>query len=142
MSKTGKQVQSDIIALLKNSVLAEAINGQIYRATPEDSYRPRDSKAEDILVIFTTGLPDQVETGVVAINIFFPDEEDTDNGVMHEDGRRGEELEIKAAEWVESLTAAKSDYMFKLQQTIYTEAEPDIDQHFVVIKLNYRLLTI
>ena len=25
-----------------------------------------------------------------------------------------------------------------LQQTIYTEAEPDINQHFIVVKLQYR----
>jgi hypothetical protein len=138
--KTGKQVQSDIMALLKNSTLANAVNGKIYRF----GYRPRDSRAEDIVVAFTTGLPDQIETGVVTVNIFVPDIEapDTDNGVMLEDGKRSEELEIASAAWVESLTADKSDYHFTLQQTIYTETESEIGQHFVVIKLKYELLII
>jgi hypothetical protein len=139
--KTGKQIQGDIIVLLENSTLANAVNGQIYRATPQGSYRPRDSKAEDILVIFTTGLPDQIETGAVTLNIYVPNIENSDNGVLVEDGRRCEELEIAASLWVESLTADKSDYKFKLQQTIYTEAAPEINQHFVVVKLKYNLLT-
>ncbi|MDR0659095.1 MAG: hypothetical protein LBG18_09250, partial [Mediterranea sp.] len=122
--------------------LANAVNGQIYRATPQDSYRPRDSKAEDILVIFTTGDAEQIQTGIITINIYVPDIENPDNGVLVEDGRRCEELEIAAASWVKSLTADKSDYKFKLQQTIYTEAEPEINQHFVVIKLNFKSLSI
>jgi hypothetical protein len=142
MKKTGKQVQSDIIALLEGSVLANAINGKIYRSTPDSSYRPRDSKSEDILVIFTTGLPDQIETGIVTLNIYIPDIENPDNGVLVEDGHRCEEFEIAASIWVESLTADKSDYKFELQQTIYTESEPEINQHFVVVKLRYELLTI
>jgi hypothetical protein len=51
-------------------------------------------------------------------------------------------LETLASQWVESLTADKSDYLFELQQTIYTEAEAEINQHFVVIKLKYQILEI
>jgi hypothetical protein len=136
--KTAKQVQGDIIALLQGSNLAKAVNGEIYRF----GYRPRDSKAEDIIVAFTTGSPDQIETGIVTLNIYVPDIENPDNGVLFEYGRRCEELEIAAGYWVKSLTTDKSDYRFTLQQTIYTEAEPEINQHFVVIKLKYELLTI
>ena len=136
--KTAKQIQSDIIKLLEDSDLANAVNGEIYRF----GYRPRNSQAEDVIVVFTTGVPDQIQTGIVTINIYVPDIENSDNGVMLEDGRRCEELEIAACNWAESLTAGRSDYKFNLQQTIYTEAEPKINQHFVVVKLKYDLLTI
>jgi len=138
MKKTGKQVQTDIIALLKNSELADAVNGEIYRF----GYRPRDSKAEDIIVFFTTGFTEQIQTGIVTLNIYVPDIENPNNGVLLEDGRRCEELEIASCNWVESLTAGRSDYKFSLQQTIYTETEQEINQHFVVVKLRYDLLTI
>ncbi|MDR0207342.1 MAG: hypothetical protein LBI45_08825 [Bacteroidales bacterium] len=136
--KTAKQIQSDIIELLKDSELSNAVNGKIYRF----GYRPRNSQAEDIIVIFTAGFAEQIQTGIVTINIYIPDIENVDNGVMLENGRRGGELEIAACNWVESLTADKSDYKFSLQQTVYTEAEPEINQHFVVVKLKYELLTI
>lgn len=136
MAKTGKQIQTDVLALLKSGSLPSLISGKVYRK----GYRPRDSKLEDAIVIFTTGLPGQIETGVVTVNIYIPDIDPYQNGVLVEDGQRSEALEKAAAEWVESLTAAVSNYRFKLQQTIYTEEEPEISQHFVVVKLKYEYI--
>ena len=133
MAKTAKQVQTDIIDLLRNSELAAEVTGEIYRR----GYRPRDSRKEDIIVIFTAGLPDEIQTGVVTINIFIPDIDPYGNGVQVEDGERSETLEALAQRWVENLSG--TNYLFELQQTIYTEAEPEINQHFVVVKLRYRL---
>jgi hypothetical protein len=137
MRKTGKQVQSDVIALLNSGELPALVSGKVYR----NGYRPRDSRLEDIIVTFTTGLPEQIQTGIVTVNIYVADVKGR-NGVMLEDGRRCEELEIAAVEWVDSLTASASDYRFTLQQTVYTENDADIDQQFVVIKLKYEILDI
>lgn len=131
---TSKRVQGDIYRLLKRSSLAASLSGQVYRS----GMRPRDSRQEDAVVIFTSGLSEQVQSGVVTVNIFVPDVEGTGTGVLEEDGQRCEEIERLAQEWVESLTADRSSYKFELQQTIYTEAEPDINQHFVVVKLRYQ----
>ena len=133
MAKTGKQVQGDIYRLFKGSTLYTMISGDVYR----NGYRPRDSRLEDAIVTFTTGIPDQIQTGVVTVNIFVPDIDPYKNGVLVEDGRRTEELERLAQAWVDSLTAAMSCYKFKLMQTIYTEEEADINQHFIVVKLGY-----
>ena len=135
MAKTGKQVQGDIYRLLRESNLSATLTGDVYRG----GLRPRDSDKEDAVVIFTTGLPTQIEEGIVTVNIFVPDIDPYDNGVLVENGARTEELEVLAAEWVESLTADKSCYKFVLQQAIYTEEEADIHQHFVVVKLHYQL---
>ena len=133
MAKTGKQVQGDIYRLFKDSTLYTMISGDVYR----NGYRPRDSRLEDAIVTFTTGLPDQIQTGVVTMNIFVPDIDPYDNGVFVEDGERTEELERLAQAWVESLTAAVSCYKFKLMQTIYTGEDADIQQQFIVVKLGY-----
>lgn len=134
MAKTGKQVQGDVYELLKDSTLFSMISGGVYRG----GYRPRDSKLEDAVVIFTAGMSDQIQTGVVTINIFVPDIDPYDNGVLVEDGERTEAIERLAADWVDSLSADISCYRFKLMQTIYTEEETEINQHFVVVKLAYR----
>lgn len=134
MTKTSKQIQGDVYRLLENSVLSGLISGKVYRA----GYRPRDSRKEDAVVIFTTGLPDEIQTGIVTVNIYVPDTNLYDDGVLVEDGDRTEEIERLANDWVKSLTADKSCYKFRLQQTIYTEAEPDINQHFIVVKLHYK----
>lgn len=134
MAKTSKQVQGDIYRLLKDSTLYTMISGEVYR----QGCRPRDSQKEDAVVIFTTGLPNQVQTGVVTVNIYVPDIDPYNNGVWVEDGERTERIERLAQEWVDSLTAEVSCYLFELQQTIYTEEEADIGQHFVVVKLKYK----
>lgn len=133
MAKTSKQVQGDIYRLLKGSALCSMISGDVYRS----GYRPRDSRLEDAVVIFTTGLPDQIQTGVVTVNIYVPDIDPYQNGVLVEDGERTETIERLAQEWVDGLTTDRSCYKFRLQQTIYTEEEPDIHQHFIVVKLKY-----
>ena len=134
MAKTSKQVQGDIYQLLRDSTLYTMISGEVYRA----GMRPRDSQLEDAEVIFTTGTPTQIQEGVVTVNIFVPDIDPYDNGVLVEDSERTEELEGYAQAWVDSLTAEVSNYKFRLQQTIYTEEEPNIHQHFVVVRLGYR----
>lgn len=138
MEKTAKQIQGDIYRMLKESNLATMITGQIYR----NGYRPRDSRKEDAVVIFTTGTSGQRPAGVITINIFVSDIDPYANGLYVEDGQRTEQLESAALQWTESLTTGKSDYKFSLQQTIYTEEEPDIHQHFIVVKLKYEYLNI
>ena len=133
MAKTAKQIQGDVYRFLKNSDLAKTISGEVYRS----GYRPRDSKLEDAIVIFTAGMPDQIQTGIVTINIYVPDIDSDNNGTYIEDGARTEELESMAQTWVDSLTTAISNYKFRLQQAIYTETESSINQHFVVVKLLY-----
>ena len=134
MPKTGKQIQGDVYKLLRDSTLYTMISGEVYRR----GMRPRDSKKEDAVVSFTTGTPDQIETGVVTINLFVRDIDPYGDGVSVEDSQRTEELEKHAQEWVDSLSADISNYIFRLQQTIYTEAEPETNEHIVVIRLRYR----
>jgi len=133
--KTGSQVQDDVFQLIRNSDLASSVNGSVYK----DGYRPRDSEKEDIVVIFTTGLADEIQTGVVTINIYVPDVDPYANGVFVKDGLRCSILEEAADSWLDSI---QSDYRFTLNNTIHTTADEDINQHFVVVKLNYKLLTI
>lgn len=133
MAKTGKQVQGDVYRLLRDSTLYTKISGEVYRY----GYRPRDSRKEDATVRFTAGLPDQIQTGVVTVNIFVPDIDPDANGTWVEDGERTEQVEKLAQAWADSLTAEVSCYKFKLEQTIDTYDEPDIHQHFVCVKLKY-----
>lgn len=129
--KTAKDIQGDILTLLRGSEVASLISGGIYRA----GYRPRDSRLEDAVVIFTAGLPTQIQTGVVTVHIYVPDI--TLGGVQVEDGARTAVLERVLQDWADSLTPAVSPYKFTLQATVSTEDAPDIGQHFVVAMLRY-----
>lgn len=138
MTKTAKQIIGDLIKLLSGDLLT-SISGKVYRS----GYRPEGSKKEDLVVNFTTGTPSQIQIGVVTLNIYVPDIPHKEKGkeVYVENGRRCEEVEVMAQEWVSGLNKGASMYYFTLQQTIYTEVEEEINQHFVVVKLKYELLT-
>lgn len=134
MAKTSKQVQGDIYRLLRDSTLYSMISGEVYRK----GQRPRDSQLEDAVVIFTAGVPSQIQTGVVTVHLFVPDIDAYDNGVLVENSKRTEELEVLAQAWVDSLTAEVSSYLFRLQRTIETDSDEEIHQHYIVVKLEYR----
>lgn len=133
MAKTSKEVQGDVYQLLKDSTLSTMISGVVC----QKGYRPPDSRLEDAVVMFTAGLPDQIQTGVITINIYCPDIDPYGNGVLVEDGQRTKEIEALARQWVNSLKADVSCYRFKLQQTICTDYAEEINQHFVVVALKY-----
>ena len=111
MSRTASQVQGDVCDFLRESDLAKSLSGRVYRR----GYRPRDSKLEDAEVIFTTGTPGEIETGVVTINIYCADIDPYNNGVLVENGQRIGELEKAADKWVKTLVAGKSNYLFSLK---------------------------
>jgi hypothetical protein len=138
MTRTGQQIENDIYGLLKNSPMKSFISGEVYKY----GMRPRDSKVEDAVVKFVTGLDDEIQTGVVVVNIYVPDIDAFQNGVMVRNISRCTEIEVRANEWVKSLTAGTTDYLFSLAQTIYTEEEPEINQHFVTVRIKFSLLTI
>lgn len=135
MMLTGQQVITDVIALLRQTDLPDAIGGGIYR----QGTRPRDSKAEDLVVIFTTADAEQFQKGVVTLNIYVPDIEAPGiDGVNYEDSARCAEIEAAAQSAVESLKAYRSDYLFRLRDAIFTQRDEDIRQSFVVVRLGFK----
>lgn len=130
---TSSQVENDILAMLEGSALRASISGKVYR----QGYRPRDSRKEDIVVVFVDGTPGQVEHGAVTINIYIPDLTPYKNGQYVKDGARLAVIEQVADNWVSSLTASKSHYRFNLLRTIRPVADEAIHQHFVTVALEY-----
>ena len=113
--------------------LAGAAGGGLYRG----GCRPPDSRAEDIVVTFTAGLPGEVARGVVTLRAFVRDVA-LAGGQRAPDLGRCAALERAAAAWVDGLScAACGGYRFRLESTIRTEASPETGEHFVVVKLGY-----
>ena len=128
-----KAIETDIIRLLTGSRLATEVSGGIYRA----GLRPRGSEKEDIIVDFISGTVGYPSSGIVNVLVYVKDITPYGNGVNVEDGRRVDELQYMAGEWVESLTAGVSAYRFELDSTITSEDDEAIGQHFIVVRLKY-----
>lgn len=134
--KTEKEIQGEVVRLLRSSVVADEITGGIYRS----GYRPRDSTSEDVVVIFTSGSPGQIQRGVVTIHLYVPDVYPYENGVPAEDGCRTERLEMLMQEWAEGLSRTDTPYKFMLNDAVRTDDEPELHQHFIVVRLNYQFI--
>lgn len=135
--KTDKEIQGDFLDLVSHSPLATAVNGGIYRSNGTDSYRPRDSKLEDIEVIFTKGFTEQVQKGVITILVYVPDIDPYGNGVWVEDGARTAQLARIAQDWIDVCPERYTSYGITQKDTITAVPLPDIRQHAVSIQLHY-----
>ena len=158
-SKTAKEIQGDFLNWVKSAPIitdqntrralpytlpfvlgaggmADCVSGGVYR----QGLRPRDSRLEDITVGFVAGVPDQIQTGTIAICIYVPDIDPYENGVLVEDMQRTAQLELVAQDWYDSIhtLAIGQGYNLSLQDTITTVEDEPIQQHFVSVMLNYK----
>ena len=137
MNKTGQEIEDDVYLLLKNSNTETFIKGGIY----QHGDRPYESKEEDAVIKFVAGLSDaSPQTGIVVINIFTHDNK-IKEGFYSKNTVRCREIEKEAKKWVDTLDTIPTDYAFYLAQTIQTFPEEAIHQHFVSIRLKYKLVT-
>ena len=131
MNKTSHEVTADLYALVRVSLLAGMVNGGLYH----DGCRPRDSHAEDIVIVYLAGQPGEIQSCLVNLQVFVPDLDPWQNGVLVCDHERTMRIEREAAQMVEDLTAAVTNYRIRLNDTIHTIDAPDLGQHIVIVPL-------
>lgn len=134
MRKTGSTVEQDFydIFTLKTS-LPEVINGTVYK----HGMRPLDAENEDAVITLVAGLDGQIQTGVLAVNIYVPDV--VVNGRLFRNSARCREIEQALDEIIGGITDPHYDiWLGDMIQTFQAEGQK---QHFINAKLNFRLLT-
>nr|DAK81893.1 MAG TPA: hypothetical protein [Caudoviricetes sp.] len=135
--RTSKEIQTDLLALLVDSPLAQAISGKVYRG----GQRPRDSKNEDITLHITSVTASQRQEGVAVVNVFVPDIPVGMTATLTEDARRTAELERIATNWAEGLTTnLTGEYLIRLASAVYTMHEKETKEHFVVVRLRFSII--
>lgn len=137
-TKTESEVQGFFFSLVKRSTLASAVSGSVYRASADSTYRPRDSRLEDIEVIVTSSSAERQE-GVVTVLIYVPDTDPYGNGVKVKDGARTAQLERIAQDWFDTCPEKGSEYSLELAETIGSIAIPEIGQHAVSVQIKYEI---
>ncbi len=143
---TEDDIISDFYGLLNRSVLVTGTNhitGKVYLCVVGDngtivSTRPRDSKLEDAEVMLTAGLPGEIQDLVVTVRIFVKDIDNSIDGTMQPNLKRLAALQKLAKEWVDTLTVPNTGYLVRLAGTIHSSPMPEINQHFVSVKLRCR----
>lgn len=124
---TASQFEDTLFALAKD--FTWGVTGSVYHG----GLRPRDSRLEDVVVAYVSGMAGDVQSAVLYVNIYVPDIDPWGNGVLVQDMARTSALEVKAAQFAATLT--DSPLKWQLYGTIHTQGVYDIKQHAVVIPL-------
>lgn len=134
--KNALKIEDDIYKVLVD-VFPGIIGGTLYK----EGTRPLDASTEDAVIIVSGGDTEQVQTVRAHINIYVPDV-DNGSGNLVEDKTRLAELSDYDETIVETLNNALfEEYSFRLNKITDTFAEPDINQHFVNVNLEFERIT-
>ena len=132
--KTEKQIEKDIFRIIKASPINTMIGGTLYRK----GMRPRNSKTEDAVVAFLSGLDGQFQTGVVLLNIYVPMTQNASSDKIT-DISRVETLEAAVKDFFDE--CSEVNYLFELRETPYSEDLDEIEQTRINVRIHYTRTT-
>lgn len=135
-TKTEKRIERDFFEFVSNSELAKNISGMVYRK----GMRPVGSDKEDIVVKFLSGIDEQIQSGIIVLNIYVPDTTIRSTGAKVEDIKRVEELEELALSFIEENDS--TEYELSKDGTPKSLETEGIEQHFIQVRIKYRRITI
>ena len=132
MNLTSSDIEQGIFDLLQDTDLQALITGSIYKS----GMRPFNSKSEDIVVTFLSGLSNQIQVGIVNINTYVPNI--AINGIDVKNTARCKEIETEIKNWLSELSDI--DYKIELDRTIQVFEQAEINQHFINTRIKFKLL--
>lgn len=136
MSKTSGAIEQDIFDLLRNSSLKNLISGNIYKS----GMRPMDAQTEDIVVKFLTGRDYQIQDGMVNINAYVADiDNSSGKGTLVKNTRRCNEIADALNSFVKD-NFIINEYKLELDEIIRT-LETENEQHFVNCRVRFKRIT-
>lgn len=142
MRKVAENVEADVIALINAGTLDGTITGGVYAS----GQRPFNSKSEDIVVSFLTGVDGQKQVGIVNINAYIPDIYASGKRLVKNSARcaviANALKEFKESIMTSNLALSRSGYKFLSGgDMIQTFEESEISQHFVNMRLKFEYQT-
>lgn len=135
MIKTEQQIERDFYSLIEKSPLGAAVNKRIYR----DGMRPDNAKTEDLVIKFLSGVDEQVQTGVVVLNLYVPDVACSKGGRKVKDAARIAELEELILSFVNDNT--DTEYWLQTDGTPISMFNEEIKQHLIYSRIKFNRIT-
>ncbi len=134
IAKSEKQIERDFYLFVKQSVLGQSIRGTVYRG----GMRPANAQTEDVIVKFLAGLDEQIQSGVVLLNIYVLDVPHGDDGHKVEDLPRVEELETLIQQFVDEND--EPEYKLATDTSPTSMKIEEIEQHCITARIKFQRL--
>lgn len=135
MIKSEQNIERDFYSLIANSELGNSVKGGIYR----DGMRPANSAAEDLVLKFLSGMDNQIQTGIVIINLYVPDITYSEHEYPVKDNKRIAELEDLLLSFVND--NKNSEYWIETDSSPVTMLDEQINQHLIYARIAFRRST-
>lgn len=135
MIKTAEDIERDLYRLIRASQLGQALRGSVYRS----EMRPYAAESEDAVVKLLAGLDEQIQTGVIVVNIYIPDKLSRPDGRKVIDHARAAELLTLVRAFVES--SPPTEYRLTTDATPLLMYDDEIEQHFIYARIKYSRLS-
>ena len=132
--KVETQIEKDFFHFVKESPISSAIKGKVYR----DGMRPRNSKAEDAVVIFSSGLDGQIQDGVVVLNVFVPKKPFGKDTEPVKDIERVDMLEQIIRDWLRFWSNTEYLIVTKERPTITSREDPETHETYIHTRIKFR----
>ena len=134
IAKSEKQIERDFYAFISQSVLGQGIRGTVYRA----EMRPANAQTEDLVVKYLAGLDEQIQSGVVILNIYVPDVPSGNDGRKVEDLSRVEAIETLIQQFVDGND--DTEYWITTDTTPTSMRIEGIEQHCITARIKFQRL--
>lgn len=135
MRKTASQIEKDVFRIVKKCV-KDFIGGEVYRK----GMRPKDSRKEDCVVAFASGMEGQKQNGEVYVHIYVPYANASRQSALIPNIPRIDELELKLVELLAEL-GKNGEYWFDYRYTPTTLDLDDIEQSQLSALITYQRYT-
>lgn len=132
--KTEIEVERDFYSFIRNGSLGNAIRGEVYRP----DMRPANAKTEDLIVKFLAGLDEQIQTGVVILNIYVPGTKNSDGRMVRDAARIGE-LEGAIRSFIEGND--ETEYWMESDGTPTSIKNEEIGQWCITARIHFRRIS-
>ena len=94
---------------------------------------------EDAVVAFLTGVNGDVQSGTCLVNVYVPDTQ-AQSGTYYTNKLRCAEIAELLEDFPDFANHLDKDLYFKQSDMIFTMAEEEIAQHFVSLKMEFKVL--
>jgi len=115
------------------------ISGSVYKRGLRPLQNENDSHLEDAVVGVISGNGDEVQKGTCVINVYIPDVL-TSTGEYLEDKTRTASIAAAIENLPKQFRRNKRMVWFTLSEQIAVFGEPNLHEHFVSLKMDYKVL--
>ena len=132
---TPNEIERMMYQFVKASALGKAIGGDVYRRNK----RPSGSKDEDIVLWHSAGIDDQIQTGIVRLNIYTAPKV-CDNTNTNDEARCGA-LERLFYDMLE-IGAAETGVAMRTNGSPRVDYDSDAKQFVIACRIRYQYLNL